>query len=180
MDRAYCAQKLYTVLLLCCFFTFSPHTAFCKENEPYRVPHVHEPIRVDGVLDEPVWNNALVLHPDNEFSPGENIPAPVKTDVLLAYNETHLFVAFKAYDPEPSQISAHLSDRDTIWDDDYVYVIFDTFNDQRHAFNFYPSFTVDPSFTIVIWRVFVINKGFTSFFHLKTSCFSEMLPTSIS
>jgi hypothetical protein len=34
--------------------------------------------------------------------------------VLLAYSEKRLFVAFRAWDPDPSRIAAHLSDRDAI------------------------------------------------------------------
>ncbi len=55
------------------------------------------------MLDEAVWERALVMGVNNEVRPGYNIPAPVETDMLLAYSETHFYVAFRAYDPDPSR-----------------------------------------------------------------------------
>ncbi len=98
-------------------------------KETYRIPRVNSDIRVDGVLDEPLWKDALVVTLDYEVTPGENVPPPVKTEVLLAYDENRIFIAFKAYDPNPAAIQAHLTDRDQIFSDDWVGVFFDTFND---------------------------------------------------
>lgn len=107
------------------------------ETMTYRVPKVETTIRVDGVLDEPLWSDAVKVDANIEVRPGENIPAPVKMEVLLAYNDTHIFVGFKAYDPDPSQIVAHVTDRDNIWNDDWVLILFDTFNDQRRSYDFF-------------------------------------------
>ncbi len=106
------------------------------EKIPHRIPKVDTPVEVDGVLDEQVWNEALVMGVNTEVRPGENVPAPVETDMYLAYSETHFFVAFKANDPDPSKIRARLCDRDRIWDDEYVIIGIDTFNDQRGSFEF--------------------------------------------
>jgi hypothetical protein len=106
-------------------------------REPYRIPKVADAVRLDGALDELVWQQALVLELAYETHPGDNIPAPVKTELLLAYSEKRLLVAFRAWDPEPSRIAAHLSDRDTIWEDDYVVVGLDTFNDNRRHYAFF-------------------------------------------
>ena len=102
----------------------------------YRVPRVQSDIKIDARLDEEVWQNALMIEPGYEVRPGENIPAPVKTEVLMAYNQKYIFVAFKAYDPNPAKIRAHLSDRDDIWSDDWVLILFDTFNDNRRMYDF--------------------------------------------
>jgi hypothetical protein len=107
-----------------------------KSNPPYRVPKVNSEITVDAFLDEPFWERAIMVESNIEVRPGENIPAPVKTEVLLAYDDSQIFVAFKAYDPDPSQIIAHYCDRDKMWDDDWVLILFDTFNDQRRTYDF--------------------------------------------
>jgi hypothetical protein len=77
-----------------------------------------------------------VLEPSFEVRPGENIPAPVKTQALLAYGPRALYIAFRAFDPEPGKIRARLLDRDTAFDDDWVGIVLDTFNDQRRMFDF--------------------------------------------
>ncbi|MCP4662691.1 MAG: carbohydrate binding family 9 domain-containing protein [bacterium] len=106
------------------------------DRGPHRVPRVDAPLQVDGVLDEALWLEALVLEPAWEVDPGVNIPAPVRTEVLLAYSRSHLYVGFRAWDPDPAAIAARLSDRDQIADDDHVGIVLDTFNDQRRTYNF--------------------------------------------
>ena len=55
----------------------------------------------------------------------------------MGYDLNNLYVAFRAHDPEPKQIRARLSDRDSAFQDDFVGVVLDTFNDQRRAFEFF-------------------------------------------
>ena len=127
---------------LCLFFTWGTAAArelgqtASPERQPHHIPRVNAHITADGILDEPLWSDALTLPLEYEVRPGENIPPPVKTDVMLAYNETDLLVAFRAYDPDPSLIWARLADRDELYDDDWVAINLDTFNDQRRSYLF--------------------------------------------
>jgi len=108
-----------------------------KAKTPHRVPKVTETVTVDAVLNEPLWKDALKLEIGYEVRPAENIPSPVKTEVYLAYGPEHLYAAFVAYDPNPSQIRAHLTDRDQMYADDWVVLILDTFNDERRTFDYF-------------------------------------------
>ncbi len=103
----------------------------------HRIPVVNSKVKIDGMLNDKIWETALSLLLNYEVEPGENIKPPVETQVLLAYDENHLYVAFRAYDPNPSTIRARLTDRDNIWEDDYVGILLDTFNDSRRTYNFY-------------------------------------------
>ena len=103
----------------------------------YRVSSTAEPIRVDAVLDEAAWKNAQPMEFDAETSPGENIPPPARTIGYITYDQKNLYVAFQAFDPNPKEIRAHLSDRDAAFSDDFVGVVLDTFNDNRRAFEFF-------------------------------------------
>ncbi len=103
----------------------------------YRIPRTDERLRIDGELDEAAWPEALVLTLGIEVSPGENVPAPVRTEVLLIHSSTHLYAAFRCYDPEPAAIRAHLSDRDALEGDDQVSIVLDTFNDERRCFTLF-------------------------------------------
>jgi hypothetical protein len=105
-------------------------------ENPYIIPKTEHEIVVDEVLDEAVWQKALVLELKYEVWPGENVAAPVKTEVLLIYNKNNLYAAFRCYDPNPSKIRAHLRDRDALGEDDRVSLIFDTFNDERRSLDF--------------------------------------------
>jgi len=105
-------------------------------EDPYIVPRTESEIRLDAVLDEEAWENALVLELKYEVRPGENVTPPVRTEVLLTYDKDNLYAAFRCYDPKPSAIRAHLRDRDTLGGDDWIALIFDTFNDSRRSFDF--------------------------------------------
>jgi len=106
------------------------------KEDPYVVPRASSGIRVDAVLEEAAWEGALMLEIKYEVSPGENVPAPVRTEVLLTYDADNLYAAFRCFDPDPSSIRAHLRDRDTLGGDDWVALVLDTFNDERRACDF--------------------------------------------
>ena len=101
------------------------------------VPHVQGSAVIDGVLDEALWRDALVIELTFEVQPRENVPAEVETFAYLAETGSHLLVAFEARDPDPERIRARLRDRDSAFDDDFVGIVLDTFNDQRRAFEFF-------------------------------------------
>ncbi len=92
------------------------------------------PVRVDGVLDEAAWADATVIPLTHEWFPSDNVEPPVATECLVTFDGENLYVAFRAHDPDPSQIRAHLADRDTPFLDDTVGFYIDTFNDRRRAF----------------------------------------------
>jgi hypothetical protein len=124
------------ILGLTVFIFFdNPAQAEAQENQHYQVPRVDSKIKPDGILEEEAWKKAVVIELNYEVQPGENIEPPVKTDVLVAYSKTHLFIAFRCYDPEPGKIRARMSDRDDLGNQDWVGVILDTFNDKRRSFD---------------------------------------------
>jgi hypothetical protein len=110
-----------------------------KEKIVYELTPATSEVKVDGVLDEQAWEDATVIPVLYEWFPGNNTEPPVETEALVTFGEQALYVAFRAKDPNPKQIRAHLMDRDqinTLVQDDYVIVQLDTFNDGRRAFQF--------------------------------------------
>ena len=103
---------------------------------PHQIPRIDTGISVDGVLDEAAWDHAWSMTLDYEVRPGENTPVLAETEVLVFSDDSHLYVGFRALDPEPSAIRAHLTDRDNAWNDDWVGVVLDTFNDERRSYLF--------------------------------------------
>lgn len=104
---------------------------------PLQIQRAASKIAVDGVLDEAAWKSAATMELKFETRPAENTPPPVRTEIFVTYDEGHFYIAFRAHDPDPSQIRAHLSDRDTAFSDDFVGIVLDTFNDERRAFEFF-------------------------------------------
>lgn len=99
-----------------------------------RIPLLQGEIAIDGKLDDAAWQGALVQEIGYDVQPGDNTPAPVKTTVRIGYTADALYVAFHAMDSDPAQIRAHLRDRDAMFNDDWVGVFLDTFNDNRRGY----------------------------------------------
>ncbi len=127
----------WAVLAVAAVLAATVVTEAAAERPAHRVPRVEGPIRVDAVLDEPAWQQALVLELAYEVEPGDNTPAPVRTEVLLAYGERAFYIAFRAFDPAPEEIWARFSDHDQVMQDDWVHFVLDTFADGRRAFDFF-------------------------------------------
>jgi len=111
-------------------------TGVGTRDDPYLVPRTAAGVAVDGAADEAAWDRALVLELPYETSPGENVPAQVKTQGLLLYDDSNLYVAFRCHDPNPDAVRAFLRDRDSGWYDDRAVVVLDTFNDERRSIVF--------------------------------------------
>ena len=139
-------KSINTVLIFCLVFSLYPMAIYSQKlqdnqgsgtaEDPYTVPKTESEITLDGILDEKLWQDALMLELLYEVRPGENISPPVQTQVFLSYDSKNLYAGFRCHDPDPSAIRAHLSDRDSHGGDDWVGLIFDTFNDKRRSFVF--------------------------------------------
>ena len=101
------------------------------------IPHSTDAVQIDGVLDDAIWRSALTLPLTIETYPRENQTPEVETIAYLVEDGDQLLIAFDARDPEPDSIRAYLRDRDSAFNDDFVGVVLDTFNDQRRAFEFF-------------------------------------------
>ena len=104
---------------------------------PLQVAPAVSKIEIDGSLDEPAWQSAARMELRYETKPAENAPPPVRTEALFTYDSRGFYVAFRAHDPNPSEIRAHLTDRDAAFSDDFVGIVLDPFNDERRAFEFF-------------------------------------------
>jgi hypothetical protein len=107
-----------------------------EKLNPVSIPRFETPPVIDGLLDDEVWKSAAVFKDFYQTYPGDNTAPSKPTEVFVGYDSRMLYVAFHAYD-EPKQVRATLAKRDDIFNDDYVGVIFDTFNDQRRAYELF-------------------------------------------
>ena len=107
--------------------------------ERYPAARATSSVRIDGALDDEAWKGATVLPLPYEWLPGDNTEPPVKTEALVTYDDDSVYIGFRAFDPRPAEIRAHLMDRDSIEtfvQDDHVTIILDPFNDERRSFQF--------------------------------------------
>lgn len=132
------SHALTAALLLCAPFAHAQSTSTPTQATAHvpggRIPQLQGEIAIDGKLDDAAWQGALVQEIAYDIQPGDNTPAPVKTTVRIGYTADAIYFAFHALDTDPSAIRAHLRDRDTAFNDDWVGVFMDTFNDNRRGY----------------------------------------------
>ncbi|MBL4728362.1 MAG: carbohydrate binding family 9 domain-containing protein [Gammaproteobacteria bacterium] len=136
---SYPGVKLCThlVLVALVFMGFPTAELHAQSLTNYTIPRVDAKPRIDGQIDQGEWSQATRIPVNIETNPNDNVPADVQAEALLMEDGEVLYVAFIALDPDPDQIRAFYRDRDSLWNDDWVSIVLDTFNDERRAFEFF-------------------------------------------
>jgi hypothetical protein len=112
----------------------APAAAAPAPTPPMDIRRAAGAIDIDGDLADAGWQGALTFDNFVETSPGDNVPAKVKTTVWLTYDQKYFYVGIKADDPDPSKIRAPFVDRDQVLGtDDNIAVFLDARNDHRAA-----------------------------------------------
>ncbi|HEX6133133.1 MAG TPA: DUF5916 domain-containing protein [Longimicrobiales bacterium] len=92
-------------------------------------------IRIDGVLDEAVWQSAPAVTELTQVVPAEGEPATERTAVRFAFDDDALYIGARLYDRSPP--TTRLGRRDGAMSaSDWLTVILDTYHDHRTAFGF--------------------------------------------
>jgi len=95
-------------------------------------------VTVDGMLDEAVWREAAVLNGFSQYEPIEGRPSTEATQIRIFYTSDAIYFGVEAFDRRPDRVLARLGERDEApFNDDWVRLMLDTFNDERQAYTFY-------------------------------------------
>ncbi len=99
---------------------------------------INNNLRIDGVLSEPEWKNALPAPDFVQVEPQQGQPPNFRTDIKILYNRQFLYVGVISYDSAGKKaIRATDFRRDfLIRSHDHIALSFDGFNDNRNAMVF--------------------------------------------
>ncbi len=92
---------------------------------------------IDGKLDDEVWKKANTFSGFKTFQPDYGKDPHGKTKVYVTYDKENFYFAFFCSDPDPKQIKSTVTKRDNIFDDDWVGIVIDTFNDKQMGYGFF-------------------------------------------
>lgn len=98
-------------------------------------PRLSGDVTVDGMLDEPQWQQAARLTGFSQFAPSDGVPAADSTEVLVWHSPTAMYLGVRAYESHGA-VHPNLADRDHIDSEDRIEFLVSTFNDGRQAFVF--------------------------------------------
>lgn len=104
-----------------------------EKAAPIKIPMTVAPITIDGRIDDEAWKTAAVFKDFYQTNPGDNIAPSKPTEVMVMYDEKHLYIAFKCWD-EKDKIRATVAKRDEVFGEDNVRVWLDTYDDRRRAY----------------------------------------------
>ena len=98
-----------------------------------------EPLTVDGVLDDPVYEQVPAADGFLQQEPNEGAPASESTRVWVFYDADSLYIAAELEEEHPERLMASEMRRDHRsigWNDSFQFVL-DTFYDRRNGFLFH-------------------------------------------
>src|SRR5690606_15450753 len=83
-----------TTVLLLLLVVSSPFAYAQKENESFRlnIRKASSPITIDGVMEEPAWQEADVASDFYMMLPMDTSKANVRTDVRMTYDNDHMYL----------------------------------------------------------------------------------------
>ncbi len=135
--------KFFLLLWMCMLFV--PHGADAQTERELPRMSAHrtsEEIKVDGVLDEAVWQSVEPIRQLYQIQPDQGEPATEESEVRILYDDKKLYFGFIFFDSEMDKIVANDMRRDSpgLRSNDYGFLLLDTYNDRRNAvfFRFTP------------------------------------------
>ncbi len=107
-------------------------------NATIRAIRLEEPLRLDGRLDETVYQTIPPVSDFIQSEPREGQPASDKTDLWIFFDDRNIYVGIRCWDSQPDRIVANEMRRDNgnIFQNDSVTAVFDTYYDHRSGFFF--------------------------------------------
>ncbi len=105
------------------------------EKRSYMTSRTDVAPRIDGNIDEDVWNQVNWAGDFLQRDPAEGESPTGQTAFKVLYDDENLYLAYHAKDPEPDKLASIMSRRDH-FPGDWVEVNIDSYHDGRTAFSF--------------------------------------------
>ena len=138
-------KESYKIYLLICLFAYlfgvTPLMVNAAvDNSAYQAKahRTFGSIEIDGDLNEPDWQEAKPVGQFRQVEPDAGEPMSQPTEVRILYDEENIYFGFTCFDSDVSKIIANDMRRDAreLHENDYVFLILDTYNDKRSGVAF--------------------------------------------
>ncbi|MCY3550388.1 MAG: DUF5916 domain-containing protein [Candidatus Poribacteria bacterium] len=124
----------FTKVCIILILVFS--VTIANAQEPLQLTYLTESIQIDGLSDEPGWQQIEPL-PVIMYKPTYRGEPTEKTEIRVAYDRDYLYCSAQCYDTNPSKVRVNSLYRDRSSKDDKFGIILDTFNDKESALSFW-------------------------------------------
>ena len=125
-------QSLLAVLLLLSVFSHA------QEKKQLQIERTSTPPKIDGILDDAVWQTAQEAKGFTQFRPDAGVKDSLenRTIVKMTYDDKAIYVAAYLYD-DPSKIMSQLTSRDDFGQSDFFGLILNPNNDAQNDTEFF-------------------------------------------
>ncbi len=129
-------KKTFVFLLLLC--SLICQNALSQNKKQLHIKRTDSKPKIDGVLDDEVWQNAEIATNFIQFRPeiGNSLPHDQRTEVKVTYDDEAIYVAAYLYD-DPKLIMKQLVNRDNFGQADFFAVVINPNNDAQNDTNFF-------------------------------------------
>ncbi len=98
---------------------------------------VTRPPRLDGTLDDPIWQSATPLSELTQHEPVDDAPASERTEIRILFDGEALYIGARMHDREAANIVRGEVRRDAdLTNQDALLLLLDTYRDRQTAFVF--------------------------------------------
>ncbi len=106
------------------------------EQKSFTVKYIDQEIHLDGILNEPIWEEAESANTFWEYFPVDSIQAMEQTDIKMLFDDKNLYIGITV-NTRGKNFSIESLKRDfRAGNSDNITLLFDTFNDGNNAFLF--------------------------------------------
>ena len=131
------SKQIKSSFLLLCFL-FAVFNAHCQDKKELNITRAEKAPKIDGELNDKVWENAEIATDFIQFKPeiGNTLPRNKRTEVKVSYDDQAIYVAAYLYD-DPEKIMSQIVNRDNFGQTDFFLVVLNPNNDAQNDTSFF-------------------------------------------
>lgn len=109
------------------------------EKKKLTAQRITRSLKIDGILDEPEWKTTPVADKFVALRPSPFKPENPdnRSEMYFLYNDEGIYIGGYFHEKFKDSISTELTGRDGFGNNDFVGVIFDTYNDKINGFEYF-------------------------------------------
>ena len=105
-------------------------------KKEFKALRTTETIKIDGVLDEAVWQAPATASGFTQLEPAPGLPSRQEAAIRVVYDDKALYVAAELFDVQPDSIMRQFSPRDEVGVTDYFGLVLDPYQDGQNGLGF--------------------------------------------
>lgn len=129
-----------TILLLISVTALNTYNLFAQITpKTLEAKRTNKTVIIDGKLNDIAWQDAAIIDDYTEFRPkvGRKEEKGNHTETFLMYDDAGIYFGGTCYERNIDSVSKELVGRDGFGANDYIGIIFDTYNDKLNGFEYF-------------------------------------------